>query len=117
LVSPDESVRLMSQGYEFLSRKRSASADPCVAEVRVMGKPAVAVAGPELARTFYDGERFTREGALPGFVLDTLFGREAVHALDGSAHLERKGMLTDVLHRDNPRELIERVAEAWDESS
>lgn len=82
-----------------------------------MGRRTVAVAGPELTRAFYDSERFSRENALPGFVLDSLFGREAVHTLDGTAHRERKGMLTDVLHRDNPRELVERVAAEWDEAS
>jgi fatty-acid peroxygenase len=82
-----------------------------------MGRRAVAVAGPDLAQAFYDGARFTRENALPGFVLDTLFGREAVHTLDGPAHADRKGLLVDVLHHHGAGELSEQVAGAWDEAA
>jgi len=82
-----------------------------------MGRRAVAVAGPEMTRAFYDGDRFARNGALPGFVLDTLFGRGAVHTLDGAAHRARKAMLTDVLHRDRPGDLVALVARGWDDAA
>jgi fatty-acid peroxygenase len=85
-----------------------------VADIRIMGKRAVAIAGPELARDFYDAHRFTRENALPGLVLDTLFGREAVHTLDGEAHRERKTMMVNVLHGDRPEQLVESIASGWD---
>jgi fatty-acid peroxygenase len=107
----------MTSGYEYLAERRHAAVDPRVAATRLMGKRAVAVAGPEMAKTFYDDGLFTRENALPGFVLDTLFGRQAVHTLEGPAHADRKGMLVDVLHGDNPQELLERVETGWDEAA
>jgi fatty-acid peroxygenase len=114
---PDDSLDLLAHGYEYLRQRRHLSADPQAAVTRLMGKRAVAIAGPDLAQAFYDGSRFTRENALPGFVLDTLFGREAVHTLAGPAHAERKGMLVDVLHHGNPGELVQYVASAWDEAA
>jgi fatty-acid peroxygenase len=114
---PDASLDLLTHGYDYLRQHRHASADPRAAVTRLMGRRAVVIAGPDLAQAFCDGARFTRENALPGFVLDTLFGREAVHTLDGAAHAERKGMLVDVLHRDNPGELVQLVASAWDDAA
>jgi fatty-acid peroxygenase len=111
---PDDSFALAKGGYDFLAQRRHESPDPRVADIRIMGKRVVAVGGPELTREFYDADRFTRENALPGFVLDTLFGRGAVHTLEGAAHRERKAMMVDVLHGDHPEQLIELIAAEWD---
>ena len=44
----------------------------------------------------------------------TLFGRQAVHTLDGDAHRHRKAMLVDVLHRQGPAELVDAAVSRWD---
>ncbi|WP_231953550.1 cytochrome P450 [Actinoplanes derwentensis] len=64
---------------------------------RVLGRPAVGICGPEAARFFYTPGHLDRSSALPGLVVRTLFGRGAVHTLDGSAHRHRKTLFTALL--------------------
>lgn len=62
-----------------------------------MGRPAVGICGPAAARFFYGAGNLERHGALPELVVQTLFGRGAVHTLDGAAHRHRKALFTSLL--------------------
>jgi fatty-acid peroxygenase len=65
--------------------------------VRLFGRPAVVVGGPEGVRLFYDASVMRRRGAMPQAVARPLFGGGAVHGLDGVAHRHRKAMFVDLL--------------------
>ncbi|MFD3530742.1 hypothetical protein [Streptomyces sp. NPDC058664] len=58
---------------------------------RLLGRPVRVLSGPRDVDLFYDERHVRRAGALPGPVLDTLFGRGAVHTLDGAEHHVRSG--------------------------
>ncbi|MEU7508145.1 cytochrome P450 [Streptomyces lavendulae] len=63
---------------------------------------------------FYDERHVLRHSALPGPVLDTLFGRGAVHTLDGQAHRIRKELFTSHLMTPDGVQALGRVArEHW----
>ncbi|MBW5486640.1 cytochrome P450, partial [Streptomyces bambusae] len=64
---------------------------------RLLGRPAVFLSGPAAVGFVYDESHVRRAGALPGPVLDTLFGRGAVHTLDGEPHRVRKSLFTGML--------------------
>ncbi|MFF7260561.1 cytochrome P450 [Streptomyces sp. NPDC008159] len=112
----DSSLAALVKGYNWLPDLRSRTAGPLV-RVRVAGRHAVALRGPEAVRFFYDERHVERATALPGPVLSTLFGRGAVHTLDGTAHRVRKEMFLSLLTgREAVAGLVDEVASAWDEA-
>ncbi|MFD0055895.1 cytochrome P450 [Streptomyces sp. NPDC127168] len=87
----DSTRALLAQGYAWLpGRHRRSRGKPV--HCRLMGKNAVALRGPEAVRFFYDEKPHRAPGRSPGPVLDTLFGRGAVHTLDGRQHRVRKAL-------------------------
>src|SRR3954471_22473368 len=100
----DQTVDLVRQGYVFTARARrqrdaaEAAARPRYAvKVRLLGRPATVVGGSEGVQLFYDSSRMRREGAMPQAIARPLFGRGAVHGLDGAEHRHRKALFVDVL--------------------
>ncbi|SCL32274.1 fatty-acid peroxygenase [Micromonospora pallida] len=109
----DNTIPLAVQGYAWLpNRHRRARAD--AVPMRLLGRPAVALRGPEAARFFYDERHVRRHGAIPEPVRSTLFGHGAVHALDGSAHRVRKAMFLALLTGGGVDHLVVRSQAAWD---
>jgi fatty-acid peroxygenase len=73
---------------------------------------------PDAARFLYDENNVLRSGALPEPVQATLFGKGAVHSLDGEAHRVRKAMFVALLMReDGIASLVQRTAAAWDDAA
>lgn len=68
--------------------------------MRLLGKDAVFVRGPDGVALFYDQRRIARHGAMPTFVQETLFGHGSVHSLDGAAHHHRKATFVEVAYED-----------------
>ena len=106
----DQTLLVTLKGYAWLPDvRRRTNGRP--ARVRVMGQRAVAIGGPDAARFFYAEGNVERHTALPHPVVATLFGRGAVHTLDGAAHRHRKAMFVDLLTGDG----VARLAEMADE--
>ncbi|MFC8101788.1 cytochrome P450 [Streptomyces sp. NPDC057363] len=111
----DRTLPLLTEGYAWLPNRMRDSAD-AVLRTRLLGRPALAVRGPEAVRFFYDEGHVHRHGAIPAPVLDTLFGQGAVHTLDGDAHRIRKELFLPLLDPDRVAGLTEHVTAAWDEA-
>ncbi|ROR35835.1 cytochrome P450 [Kitasatospora cineracea] len=112
----DSSLSLLARGYAWLPDLRRHHPGP-VARARLMGRPAVALHGPEAVRFFYDERHVVRDGALPEPVKSTLFGHGAVHSLDGAVHRLRKAMFLSLLaDPDRVRSLVRAVETVWDAS-
>lgn len=113
----DQSLALLREGYRFTERRRREGAGPAPAdravELRLLGQPAVLVGGPEAVRFFYDGTLFRRRDAVPRPLATTLFGKGAVHTLDGPAHRKRKAMFLDLLGPEGAREIGEAADRLW----
>ncbi|MFI9320295.1 cytochrome P450 [Kitasatospora aureofaciens] len=110
----DSTLPLLLRGYAWLPNRLRRRPGP-VLRTRLLGRPAVALHGPEAVRFFYDERHIRRAGALPEPVRATLFGHGAVHGLDGAAHQLRKAMFLGLLA--DPRRLerlVGSVGEAWD---
>ncbi|MFE9773202.1 cytochrome P450 [Streptomyces sp. NPDC005931] len=111
----DRTLSLLVEGYAWLpNRMRESSGS--VIRTRLLGRPALALRGPEAVRFFYDEANVHRHGAIPGPVLSTLFGHEAVHTLDGVAHRTRKGLFLPLLAPDRIAGLVEQVTTVWDDA-
>ncbi|MFJ2257279.1 cytochrome P450 [Streptomyces sp. NPDC087844] len=110
----DSTMALLAQGYAWLPDRRRRSRGGPV-RTRLMGKNTVALHGPEAVRFFYDESHIKRQGALPGPLLDTLFGRGAVHTLDGPQHRVRKALFMSLLKdRDGLGSLADHLGAQWD---
>ncbi|PZT70261.1 cytochrome P450 [Streptomyces sp. SW4] len=111
----DRSPALLAGGYAWLPDRMRESDGPVV-RTRLLGKPALAVRGPDAVRLFYDESRVRRHGALPGPVLDTLFGQGAVHTLDGGPHRARKELFLPLLAPEAVAGVTEHVTACWDDA-
>jgi len=93
----DLAWRLLRDGYEALPRERERQGADQAFVGRLLGRRAVVVRGPEGARLFYDESTVARHGAVPPPLAHLLFGRGAVHGLDGAEHQQRKQLFLDLL--------------------
>lgn len=113
---PDSTIKLLTEGYFFIPNRIRKYELP-IFQTRIMGKKAVCMSGEQAAKLFYDQKLFTRKGAMPGRIQETLFGRKAIQTLDGAAHMHRKLLFLSLM---SPERLdqIKRLAERqWDINS
>ncbi|MFS0726307.1 cytochrome P450 [Paenibacillus sp. 1P07SE] len=109
----DHSLSLMREGYLYiLNRRHSFNSD--VFETRVLGKKVICMGGKEAAEVFYDTEKFKRKDAAPNRVVQTLFGKNGVQALDGEAHKHRKEMFMSIMSRDGLEKLTDITKKQWE---
>jgi len=113
---PENGLKLLTRGYGWLPDRRRASPGRTVG-ARLGGLPVTAIEGPGAARFLYDEDHVRRAHALPEPVQGTLFGKGAVHTLDGEAHRVRKAMFVALLMReDGIASLVQRATAAWDDA-
>src|SRR3954454_21604134 len=107
----DLAVELMRHGYLALPRVWARSEDDTTyVATRLLARRAHVVRGEDAARLFYDETVVQRSGAVPRPLANVLFGRGAVHGLDGPRHRERKQLFLDALDRQRADDLGEQVA-------
>src|SRR5690606_38294073 len=111
----DRAGPLLVEGYGWRPSRVRDSAGPVV-RTRLLGRPALALGGPDAVRFFYDERNVQRHRAIPEPVLGTLFGHGAVHTLDGPAHRARKGLFLPLMEPDRIARLVDHVTAAWDEA-
>ncbi|WP_329376538.1 cytochrome P450 [Streptomyces sp. NBC_01351] len=113
----DSTLSLLAHGYAWAPDLRRAHDGAPVVHTRLMGRPAVLLHGPDAVALFYDESLVQRHGAVPVSVLDTLFGRGAVHTLDGARHRGRKELLVSLLMSpEGIGGLSARVESGWREA-
>ncbi|MGN7233746.1 cytochrome P450 [Priestia megaterium] len=109
----DHSLSLIREGYRYiLNRRQSFNSD--IFETRLLGKKAICMGGKEAAEVFYDTEKFQRKDAAPNRVVQTLFGKNGVQALDGEAHKHRKEMFMSIMSPDGIKSLIDITKKQWE---
>jgi len=111
----DLAWRLWRDGYRAIPEERARHAGTPAEEdafaVRLLGRRALVIRGPEGARAFYDESLVRRKGAIPPPLAALLFGSGAVHGLDDEQHRERKRLFLDLLTGDRLTPLVEDVAD------
>lgn len=111
----DRSVPALLRGYRFLPALR-ARHHAATLETRLLGRRVLCVSGAEGARLFYDERLVRRRDAVPKPLANTLFGRGAVHGLDGAEHQQRKAMFLSVLDDASSVDLAQRTAPRWQDA-
>src|SRR3954451_19466437 len=113
----ENGLMVLAKGYAWLPDKRRALGRRTV-PTRLGGMPAVGLEGPDAARFVYDEDHVLRSQALPEPVQGTLFGKGAVHTLDGEMHRVRKAMFVALLMReDGIASLAKQATAAWDDAA
>ncbi|MEE1929908.1 cytochrome P450 [Streptomyces sp. TRM 70351] len=113
----DSTLALGTEGYAWLPDRWRNTEAPVV-RTRLMGRHTVALRGEDAVRFFYDERHVERRTALPEPVVSTLFGKGAVHTLDGTAHRVRKELFTALLTPpDGVAALVARTTAAWEQAA
>lgn len=107
----DLALKLWREGYGALAAERLRHDDPDSFEGTLLGRRTAVVRGPEAVKLFYDPGVVERHRAIPAPLAALLFGKGAVHGLDGDEHAERKGMFLEVLADERIAPLGPAVAE------
>src|SRR3954453_7818889 len=105
----DLAWQLLRHGYDAVHRDRVARGADDDFESRLLGRRAIVVRSPEGARAFYDESLVRRRDAVPPPLAWLLFGRGAIHGLDGPEHRERKALFLDLLAPERLLPLAEEV--------
>lgn len=108
-MNPDLAIDWFAQGYRAIPRLREKADGAATLPVRLLGRPALVVSGPAAVRRFYDPDTIARRGAVPAALARLLFGRGAVHGLDGEEHARRKEQFLELLDEDAARTIGELV--------
>ncbi|MER7537584.1 hypothetical protein ABTX77_22770 [Streptomyces sp. NPDC097704] len=110
----DSTLALLTRGYAWAPELRRRHGGGRAVPTRLLGRPALLIHGPDAVDFFYEERHVLRHGALPGPVLDTLFGRGTVHTLDGEEHRVRKELFTTHLMTPDGVAALGRLArEHW----
>lgn len=107
----EATLPLLCHGYRFGADL--ADEAPAVRRVRVLGRPALMIAGEEAVRVFYDHDVMVRAGAVPAPLSDELFGAGTVHGLDGDDHAHRKSVHLATLGPGEVADLTVVLEQAW----
>ncbi len=109
----DHSLSLIREGYMYILN-RCQSFHSNVFETRLLGQKAICMRGKEAAEVFYDSEKFKRKDAAPNRVVQTLFGKNGVQALDGQAHKHRKEMFMSIMSPEALEQLTNITKIQWE---
>jgi fatty-acid peroxygenase len=107
----DLALRIVRSGYAAVELDRADRNAGDDYETRLLGARTVVLRSRDGARLFYDESVVRRRGAVPAPLRLLLFGRGAVHGLDGQAHRDRKLLLVDVLSADRLGSIVDAVEE------
>lgn len=108
----DSTRAFFSEGCDWIgNRCRALGTD--VFRARILLRPVVCMMGEEAARRFYDGESFTRAGAMPQTTLRQLQDKGSVQTLDGAAHRHRKQLFLSMMVGDPAEALADAFERRW----
>jgi fatty-acid peroxygenase len=105
----DLGLLLARHGYDAVARDRTARGGADTYVSRLLGRRTVVLGDLDGARAFYDESLARRAGAVPRPLAWLLFGRGAVHGMDGTEHRDRKRLILDVLDPDRLDSLVDEV--------
>ena len=109
LQAIDSTRAFFREGYDFIGN-RCATLGNEAFETRILLRRVVCMMGEDAARHFYDGQHFTRSGAMPPTTLRLLQDKGSVQSLDGAAHRARKALFLQLLTGAE----VERIGKLFD---
>lgn len=108
----DRTLEFLVRGYAFGQHGFDAVGRDAFT-TRLIGRRVIFARGSGWVRFFYEGDRFTRDRAMPRSVKHSLQDEGSVQTLTGGEHRNRKALFIDVLDASARLDLDCHVAEAW----
>jgi fatty-acid peroxygenase len=109
---PDTTVKLLHDGYRFIGNQCDALETDSFF-TRLVGRRALCLRGESASAFFYDGNRFTRSGAMPPTTVRLLQDLGSVQTLDDEAHHHRKALFRSILDDEVMQSLALQFDDAW----
>ncbi|SIS49146.1 cytochrome P450 [Salimicrobium flavidum] len=109
----DRSIGILKDGYTF-AQKRLQSQHLDVYETKLLGEKAALLGGEKGAELFYDNDKMKRGGAMPAFILKTLFGENGIQTMDGSPFEHRKRLFLSLMTPEALDNLFDITTKHWD---
>jgi len=110
----DSTLAFLREGYAFVS-SRCDALNSDIFTSRIALRPVTFIRGAEAANMFYEGDRFTRAGAMPPTVQHLLQDKGSVQGLDGAEHQHRKQAFMSLMGSDAMTRLGDLFEHHWDE--
>jgi len=111
VIASDQSLAFLAEGYAF-GHRRFERLGTDAFRTRLMGRRVLMLRGHRAVRFFYEGDRFTRTGAVPRSVLHSLQDTDSVQTLTGAPHRRRKSLFVEALA--DGEALRAEFERAWD---
>lgn len=108
----DSTIPFLREGYPFIS-SRCDRAGTDMLTTRIALRPVTFLRGAEAASVFYDGRRFTRQGAMPHAIQHLLQDEGSVQSLDGASHRRRKHAFLSLMAPSAMTRLGDLFEEEW----
>lgn len=109
----DNSLKVLKQGYLYTSNQRKRLGTDIFETRALGGTKFVVLNGKEGAELFYDNEKIQREGMLPKRLVNTLFGKGAIHTIEGKKHIDRKALFMSLMTEGNLQYVRELTRNYW----
>lgn len=111
----DNTLAFLREAYTFVSRRCDRLGSDLF-RTRIMLTPVVCMRGAAAARFFYEGDHFTRKGAMPQTTLRLLQDKGSVQSLDGAAHRHRKGLFMSLMTPESVAHTANLLEAHWREA-
>jgi len=109
---PDSTIKLLTEGYLYIpTRIRRYQSE--LFQTRLFGQKIICMSGERAAKIFYDQDLFTRKGAIPKRIQETLFGKKGIQTMDGAAHMDRKLMFLSLMTPEKINDIIRLTKKQW----
>jgi cytochrome P450 len=92
-----ETLPFLSDGYGFVASHNAEHG--AVFRMRLLGKDAAVISGPEASKLWIDGDAIQRGDAMPPHIVE-LFGGQSLPFLDGPTHVRRKEAVMEAFRPD-----------------
>ncbi|RYG74203.1 cytochrome P450 [Lentibacillus lipolyticus] len=109
----DNTCTMLLEGYNYIGNRRKQFGSN-IFQTRLMGQKVICMGGEQAAEIFYDEEKFTRKGAVPNRIKESLFGKHGVHVQDGAEHKHRKQMFMSLMTPERLNELMNIAEKQWE---
>src|SRR5699024_9451709 len=104
----DNTLKVMKQGYLYITNQRKRLGSENIFETRALGgKKIIVISGKDAAELFYDNDKIERSATLPKRVVNTLFGKGAIHTTTGNKHIDRKALFMSLKTEGNLKHMRE----------
>lgn len=112
----DNTMKLLKEGYLFIPN-RVQKYHSNIFQTRLLGQKVICMRGEDSAKLFYNDQLFTRKGAAPRRIQQSLFGKKAIQTIDGSKHEHRKKLFMSFMTPDRIDDLIKISKDQWNTNS